>query len=243
MWVPENLTRSQIERRSREWVIDPLIWQVGQNHLIRNGLKFDELYERVIKPRFKVALEEGVDLSSISALGVYEPWSNLVRIDSKLAACLGDSRRVFTLYHEVCGHAVLQGRWLRAQLVMCKGQTPLVDDASTLDIRAKVLLERQANMMAGLCAAPMWLVNAQIIYRLEPSGLLRYRGPGRYCFGRRGAKRWFEVTSATDYCRGLAAMIAPWFHGLSVEALGYRVQRSELVAGVRVRTAALRRAA
>jgi hypothetical protein len=107
-----------------------------------------------------------------------------------------------------------------------------------LSVRNHEVLEWQANTMAGLCAAPMWLVKRQICLRLQPRGTLRYIGPRRYWL--RGLP--FEVSSFEDYCRCIATIIKPWFGGLSAQSLGYRVQRSRLVYDATVRRAVLLRA-
>jgi len=229
MWLPEKLQRDEIERRAERLVIDPLIHIVGMDYLKKRGLQFEELYTRVIKPRYGIKIIEGADLSRMcdgrGAWGSYDPVSNVVLMDGKLCDALGDPRRTFTLFHEVCGHGVLQGHWLRAQSRFPDRRTPLVDDGVSMDIHNRDALEWQANTMAGLCAAPLWLVNYRIVLGLRLNRSLRYIGPRRYWLGGRA----FEIVSFEDYCRSIATLIKPYFGGLSAQALGYRVQRSKLV--------------
>ena len=234
MWKPERLTRQEIELRADRLLSRPLIARVGKRRLLEIGLRFSDLYEQIIWPQYRVIIRENVDLSGYcdggGALGVYHPASNVVEIDRSLAEDAGDPRRTFTLYHEVVGHAVLQGEWLRAQLRAAKGSHTFVETDETIDPRNRETFEWQANTMAGLTAAPQWLVDAQLILRLEPHGRpLTYCGPGCYYLGSRASTRRFEVISFEDYTKALAAIIHPWFGGLSKEALGYRIQRSCLV--------------
>lgn len=247
MWTPEHLTRQQIELRSLELLIWPLIEKVGKTHLIRNGIRFDELYKRVIYPRFGIDIHEGACLDELcdgqGALGAFSPEQNLVEIDRRLAKGFGDPRRTFTLHHEVCGHGVLQGRRLRLQARFPDRHPPLTDNDTTMHLRNQDTLEWQANVMAAYTAAPSWLVDMQLVSRLETRGRpLVYSGPSTYWFGPRGQVRPFEVGSFTDYAYALAAVLQPAFDGLSAQALGYRIQRSRIVHDVTRRHHVLLRA-
>ena len=48
MWTPEPLSREQIEAKANELLVQPLFDRVGKDHLIRKGLRFEELYTLVI---------------------------------------------------------------------------------------------------------------------------------------------------------------------------------------------------
>jgi hypothetical protein len=227
--TPESLSFKQIEDRSHRLLINPLIEQVGRNYLIEHGLGFGELYRRVIRPRYGIEIVERVDLQSLcggyGALGAYCPDENEVLMDVRMSPEAGDPRRTFTLYHEACGHGVLQGDRLRRV-----GSESVVDDDLSLDAANYNALEWQANTMAAVTAAPSWLVDYQLIYRLQLRGRpLVYQGPGEYHLGPRDGVFRFNVVSFADYARAAATLIAPWFHGLSITALGFRVERSAVV--------------
>ena len=230
--IPERLSRDQIERHSLTSVIWPLERKVGKQHLIERGLRFKELYDLVIRPTYGITIRERLDLRSLcggrGALGAYYPDENAVEIDVSMDRLFRDPQRVFTLYHEVCGHGVLQGEWLRSQP---SRSAPLIENEQTVDPRNMSVLEWQANTMAGLCAAPTWLVRAQLAKRLEITRPLRYLGPRTYHLGPSGSVRRFEVVSWEDYCGAIASLIRPWFDGLSAQALSYRVMRSGMVHG------------
>lgn len=242
MWTPVPLSNREIEGLANR-LFGMLIQQVGQSYLLRFGLRFSDFYERVVLPTYGIVLHERCRLGSHgSTLGQYWISENAAKIDETLAAERNDPRRTFTLYHEVFGHGVLQGNWLRLQRQFPNREEPLVDNQSTLDFRNREALERQANAMAGFSAAPMWLVDRQLCHRLQLSKMLVYHGPGPYCLGSANNSRRFVVESFDDYCRCCARIIQPYFDGLSVEALGYRVRRSALVAD-RTRSVILRRSA
>lgn len=223
----------QIEARANRLLIRPLVAQVGRSYLVRSGLQFELLYERVIRPEYGIRLVENADLSSLcdrkGALGAYCPDLNEAQIDRSMSPDSGDRRRAFTLYHEVCGHGVLQGDWLRAQ-ASGQEESGLVESDETLDPRTLITLERQANAMAAYSAAPMWLVEMRLVYRLRQTQIFVYRGPGAYYLGAPGRLERYEVASFEDYARNLAVLIKHWLGGLSAQALGYRVQRSSIVA-------------
>lgn len=203
------------------------------SYLIRNGLRFRELYERVIWPRYRITIQEDVDLrlacDGNGALGMYIPTDKVALISGSMSERLCDPRRTFTLYHEVCGHGVLQGRLLSIQATGVSASSALVETAETLNPWNRTMLEWQANTMAGMTAAPMWLVNAQIIEQLKPNRPLRYLGPKRYWLGPPGDVRPYEVSSFNHFCRHVASRISHMFDGLSIEALSYRVERSRIV--------------
>ena len=156
-----------------------------------------------------------------SLLGLYDIQTRVAHIDFALRADAGDPRRVFTLYHEVAGHGVLQGEWLRSQL---GGPCVLEESDATIDFRNRQVLEWQANAMAGFTAAPKWLLERQIVKRLELRRPIEFVEPKRYYIGSRTTARPFFVESYLDLCRAVATMVQPWFGGLSVEALSYRVR-------------------
>ena len=99
---------------------------------------FDHVYENYIYPKFEIALEEDCDLGyderGEKILGTYDFQTNTAYID----ACLGprnrDPRRVFTCWHEVGGHGILQGEWLRRELARFR-DVPVCRDDRSVDRR------------------------------------------------------------------------------------------------------------
>ena len=127
------------------------------------GISFDRFYESVIYPDYGIVLEEecdlGFDAHGSKILGQFEPASNRVYIDASLSRSLQDPRRTFTLYHEVAGHGVLQGEWLRAEFGRVSQSGKLTTTEAMLDLKTVNVLERQANLFAAHVAAPRWLLN------------------------------------------------------------------------------------
>lgn len=194
----------------------------GRRELVKYGLQFERAYEELIYPNYGIALDEeenlGVDEAGQKILGFFEPWSNKAYIDVSLR---DDPRRTFTLWHEVGGHGVLQGDWLRTQ--MKRRVVTTEQDLSPDTLNA---LERQANLFAAHAAAPTWLVNALIVKVLRPTKLFLYFGPCTYWLETNGCSRCYHVFSFDDLCQTIAWQMQPYFGRLSKEALGYRVRES-----------------
>ncbi|MSR60083.1 MAG: hypothetical protein EXS05_20995 [Planctomycetaceae bacterium] len=192
------------------------------------GMNIDIMYERVIYPDFGIVIHEdqdlGFDLHGSKILGEFDPISNTVYIDEELHPRNGDPRRTFTLSHEVGGHAILQGDWLRSELKRLKCNRRIVTTEQLLDLETENVLERQANMFAAHMAAPTWLMNHWIerIFKINRRQF-RYIGPGQYCLDVRGHSHFHTVADYTDLCRRISFYLKPFFGGLSVEALTYRI--------------------
>ncbi|MCA9078864.1 MAG: hypothetical protein KDA93_27825, partial [Planctomycetaceae bacterium] len=110
------------------------------------GISFDVIYEDYIYPEFEIRLVEncqlGVDDTGCKILGQYETESNTVFIDECISAQTNDPRRTFTLWHEVGGHGVLQGEWLKKHL------SRIITTDESIQITTSVALEYQANLFA-----------------------------------------------------------------------------------------------
>lgn len=204
----------------------------GRDHLLKHGMRFRELYEQVIYPDYEIELVEDVDLAFDSAgkkvLGVYDVEGNTVMIDRSINEQSGDPRRTFTLHHEVLGHGVLQGSWLRQE----RERFPnfLVSTEESIGSEVVSTLERQANRFAAITSAPPWLVDAALILTFRPTKPFVYLRPSQYWLDVRGTSRPYDVTSHANLCERLAFFIRDWFDGLSVQSLSYRVSTSRLVA-------------
>jgi hypothetical protein len=222
------LKRSQAEViKAAESLTYRYVEEIKENALL--GMNFDILYEHVIYPDYGVLFEDGCslgfDADGNKILGQFEPGSNTAFIDAELSPDLKDPRRVFTLYHEVAGHGVLQGDWLRSEF---KRVTTLVRTTTTeamLDPRTTGSLERQANLFAAHVAAPTWLLNYWMRTRLRLEHPVRFISRGQYCVDEAGHTSFYFADTFNDVCRRLAWSLKPFFGGLSVEALSYRVAK------------------
>jgi len=190
------------------------------------GMNFDLMFERVVYPDNEIILREGCslgyDLCGLKVLGRYNPLNNTVFIDAEL--CVGHPRRIFTLNHEVGGHAFLQGEWLRSEFRRIKRELPLDTTEVHLDVRTENTLEYQANIFAAHMAAPDWLLDHWIKKRFRTDRPFRYIGPSGYCLDVAGKSQHHTIETVNDLCRIIALKIAPFFGGLSVESLSYRIE-------------------
>jgi hypothetical protein len=165
----------------------------GKRDLVKNGLQFDRVYEEVIYPNYGIGLDEETDLGFDDAgrkiFGYFEPGENKAYIDLSLRK---DPRREFTRWHEVAGHGILQGAWLRK--LMSRGVTTEDDLApGTINV-----LERQANLFAANAAAPLWLVDAMIVRVFRPTKPFFYPGPCGYWLDANGWSRQYHILSFDD---------------------------------------------
>lgn len=205
---------------------------VGRERLLSRGVLFRELYEEVLYPLYEIGLEEGHELGFAvdgeKILASFDVDANVVLVDQCIGPNSGDPRRTFTLHHEVIGHGVLQGKWLRDQraaghlgLVMTTDQSIC---SPTLD-----RLEKQANAIAALTAAPTEVVIAAIAATYRPTKRFRFLRPCHYCLTPHGQTHRVWVDNAQELCACIAFHIRDRFDGLSTEALGYRVASIRLV--------------
>ncbi|MEM9913803.1 MAG: hypothetical protein AAF911_02455 [Planctomycetota bacterium] len=89
----------------------------GVEYFARNGYSFWELYDCLIFPNYKIEIIEDQDFGAAgldeTVLGAYDANENVALISSLLSEKRNDPRRIWTLAHEVLGHGVLHGKWLR----------------------------------------------------------------------------------------------------------------------------------
>ena len=207
-------------------------FNVVGNEQRRLGINFDHIYNEYIYPELGIQLVEDVDLgydeSGEKILGLFQPNENIAFIDRMLKQT-DDPRRTFTCWHEVGGHGILQGEWLRTQLAVDDRYDSIVTTAQTLSPKVEGVLEVQANIFAGLAAAPDWLVDHAIMTMFRLSRPKRYVGSQRYSFDVLGTTYTRHVSSFDEFCQQIARPIQRFFGRLSVEALGYRVAESRCV--------------
>jgi hypothetical protein len=200
---------------------------VGTSTMLHQGLHFEDVFEQVIYPNYEIELDESKDLgfdeNGKKILGCFDPKGNRAFIDNSLE---DDPRRVFTQWHEVGGHGVLQGEWLRNQL---NRQRTIVTTEESLSPNTISILERQANLFASHAAAPSWFVDAVIVKIFRPTKPFLFFGPCRYWLDVNGMICCHHVDGFDELCRLIAWKIQRFFGGLSKEALGYRIKESPRV--------------
>ena len=196
------------------------------------GISFDVIYEHVIYPEYDIVLVEdeelGFDRSGKKILGYYEPSSNTAYIDVSLHPSGKDPRRTFTRWHEVGGHGILQGRWLRRELQRVGGHGVATTEES-LDLKTMNALERQANLFAAHAGAPTRLLNCIIKDTYNLTRQIRYVGPGKYCLYVHGCRIDHDIEDFGHLCRAIASHIQSRFGWMSMEALSYRIAQLPLV--------------
>lgn len=194
------------------------------------SVSFDFAYEEVIYPEYGISLVENDDLGfdefGQKIYGSYDPIDNVAFIDQSLKQ---DPRRAFTCWHEVGGHGILQGDWLRKELGRLRQRGRLITNESALDLNTENVLEWQANLFAAHAGAPTPLLYHALEDLLSPTRPIRYIGPGTYTLVFRGVWHWFKVDSLNHLCRIIAKQIQWRFGFLSVEALSYRIQSLSII--------------
>lgn len=210
-----------------------ILWKtysiVSEKHeLSQIANSFDLCYEEFIYPQYEIVVEEECDLGHSSTgekvLGKYLPSQNLALIDASISRRSGDPRREFTLWHEVAGHGISQGAWLRSQL--CE---EVLDDRLTLSLDSERQLERQANIFAAHFAVPAPLL-IQTYQKIIGNGPIKYIGPGSYGIGfGNGWKLYPNVESITDLARWVGGHLQFFFGRISKEMLGYRILEEGLI--------------
>lgn len=211
------------------------------------AISFDGAYEQVIYPDFGIVLVEDEDLGfdddGKKILGQYDPWENTAFIDASLHSTTRDPRRTFTCWHEVGGHGILQGDWLRQQLGRNRRGDCVITTEDSIDLATTHALERQANVFASHAGAPTWFLNHAIRETYRVTRPIRYVGPGKYCLDVRGHCQRYDVEDFNDLCRVLALNIQWKFGGMSIEALSYRIEDTPFVVDVTRRSFRLQRTA
>lgn len=194
---------------------------------------FDAIYAEIIYPEFEIELRENYDLGfdedGVKILGEYDWYENVAYIDQVINEESGDPRRSFTLWHEVGGHGVLQGDWLRKEHSRVAKNSRLVTTETSITGQTIDVLERQANLFAANAGIPLWLLEHRMREVFRPTRPFRFIGPSRYCLEVNGRCRYGDVKTFDDMCRFIAYYIKPSFGGMSTESIGYQVAKTYLV--------------
>lgn len=222
---PQPLSKSKIIEKARR--LSDKYFRVCGLPTPLMAISFDAVYEQVIYPDYGISLEESEDLGyddrGEKILGKFDPIANTAFIDVSLHA--KDPRRPFTCWHEVGGHGVLQGDWLRRQMMKHRQPSSVVTTAASLDLETTSILEWQANLFAASAAAPRKLLYFAIDDVLNLTRKIRYVGPSDYTLSIRGTIRRYSVSSLNDLCRVIGQHIKWRFGNLSIEALSYQIER------------------
>lgn len=191
----------------------------GQD-IMECGVVFDLIYDEYFYPEFGVILREQELPEDV--LGQYIPDCNTAYIDPSLK---DNARKAWTQFHEVVGHGILQGDWLRKRF---PGRV-LTESPETLSDTSRSKLEIQANKFAALVAMPMNLLHEFSCRRFRLARPIRFIGPSSYTLDICGFTRNVRANSYEAMCRIVAYHIKDRFGGLSTEAISYRVMRSGIV--------------
>ncbi len=193
------------------------------------GISFDVVYEHLIYPEFGIHLEEDCDLGfdekGEKIFGSYDPISNTASIDRILN---GDPRREFTVWHEVGGHGVLQGEWLRKQIAKIP-RNGIVSTELSLSPRVENLVERQANMFAACAGIPRRVLCGVLENVFDLEKPLVYRGRGKYTFVVNGHTQTRNILDFANYAWTIGSFISYRFGRMSAESIGYRLQQCRYV--------------
>jgi hypothetical protein len=201
---------------------------VGRDYILHHGLHFDDVYEKLIFPKFGIDLYEdedlGVDAKGRKLLGRYDVKAKAAHLDRVIARDSDNPRRIFTCWHEVAGHGALQGAWLQNQLQQRHHHDFVEVTEVSLSPGAERVLERQANLFAAHVAAPDWLINYGINTTFRPRRRFLFIEPCVYWLDVNGLKVNKYVVDTDDLCGWIGSKISGFFGGLSAESIGYRIR-------------------
>ena len=207
---------------------EALFWdyvkEVGEDYILKNGLNFDDAYDSVIYPRYEIAMDRNIDLGvdddGIEIFGQFLPHHNVALISRNLIV-RNDPRLLFTTIHEVVGHGILHGNYLRKT---GKDYPHLYSTRESIFMENA--FEHQANTMAINFVAPEGFVLALYWKVFGTRRNINYTGPGRYslCFNNKNWSVW--ANSPYHLAWLIAKKLKHYFWGLSTESLMYRVLKA-----------------
>jgi hypothetical protein len=149
------------------------------------------------------------------------PKDNTALVASKLFETR-DPRRVFTKWHEVAGHGVLHGPFLRKN---ARKNQRLNSTEKSMNLIENTF-EWQANTFAANVAAPLNFVYCIWAKAFGMWRKIRYTGPGYYnlCLTS-GTNLRFYIGSVSELAWRITDLMKHYFGGLSNQSLSYQVQR------------------
>ena len=195
--------------------------EVGEGYILRNGVNFDDMYDAIIYPRYEISLDTKIDLgyneNDEEILGQFIPEDNIARISERLVIN-NDPRRIFTTVHEVVGHGVLHGNFLRET----KKDYPALYSTDK-SMKFENTFEWQANTMAKNFICPEGLVLALYWKVFGTRRKIPYVGPRRYCLNVNGKGCSVWAASPYQLAWEITKRIKHYFWGLSKESITYQV--------------------
>ena len=221
---PEPMSKLQIQEKAHRFWLE-YVREVGPEHVLSHGVDFDEMYDSVIYPRYEITFVKdedlGVDDFGEPILGRFIPKDNTALVDKKLYE-IRDPRTVFTEWHEVVGHGILQGPFLRKNarenprlFTTPKGISLLENTFNTF--------EWQANVFAANVAAPKSYVYCIYAKLFGSQRKIKYCGPRRYSLIFNNIFWPVYAGSPLNLAWKIAKRIRHYFWGLSIETIAYQV--------------------
>jgi hypothetical protein len=203
---------------------------VGPEHVLNHGVDFNELYDALIYPQYEIELVRdqtlGLADDGSQILGEFLPKDNTALVDKSLYET-GDHRFVFTVSHEVIGHGVLHGPFLRehakeyATLLSTERSTGLT--ASGFDWSQMNTFEWQANAFAAHVIAPRTYVWCLWVKLFGTDRKMGYRGPGCYHLTFKDMSLPVKINSPFQLAWIIAKKMEHYFWGLSTQCIAYQV--------------------
>jgi hypothetical protein len=218
------MSELQIRERAHSLWLE-YIREVGPEYVLKKGNSFDDVYDAVIYPHYEVTLikddDLGVDDFGDPILGQFLPKENTALVTSRLFE-KRDPRRVFTEWHEVAGHGVLHGPFLRKN---ARKYRTLNSTEKSMNLIENTF-EVQANTFAANIAAPLNFVYCIWVKLFGMWREIRYAGPGYYdlCLTS-GTNLRCYIGSVSDLAWRITDLMKHYFGGLSNQSLSYQVQR------------------
>lgn len=225
----EPMSKVQIWQRAFEVYLE-YVREVGAEHVLRHGVSFDELYDAVIYPKYEVILDRNeyldVDDEGVPILGEFLAKENVALVDRKLFEN-SDPRTVFTECHEVIGHGILHGPFLRKNArkypKLYSTEKGMGLTKGGFDWRTLNTFEWQANAFGVNVLAPRNFVYCICIKLFDLKHKINYRGPGCYHICLNNTKFTFYIYSVKELAWKIARLMKHYFGGLSSESLSYQV--------------------
>jgi hypothetical protein len=220
---PEPMSAEQIAQEAHKFWLD-IVNVLGKEHILQKGIIFDEVYDNVIYPRYEIYLDKetdlGVDYEGNEILGEFLPADNTALVSKRLYS-LNDKRTVFTQWHEVCGHGILQGKFIRKNKIK---YPKLYTTQKTINLISNTF-EFQANCFGAHLAAPISLIRC-ICIMFFGTDRFNYIGPGSYNLYVNGRDFKFFIESPQELAKRIAMFIQKYFGGLSIESLSYQILKA-----------------
>lgn len=195
---------------------------VGPEHVLSCGIDFDEVYDAVIYPHYEIILDKNEDLGfddfGDPILGRFIPKDNAALINKRLFETR-DPRTVFTEWHEVTGHGILHGDFLRKN---AQKYQKLFTTEKGMNLIENTF-EWQARTFAANAAAPRIYVWCMFIKLFGMRRKIKYQGARRYSLIFNNNTWFVYVSSPLELARKIAKRMKHYFWGLSTESIAYQV--------------------